>query len=127
MNGPKGMRWALLAAALFIVLPLDFFFGIGALFTGPKNVGITGYLFVAFACVFDIPAVLLLFVRERIGALVLLSNAMISLMIAAGFFVTYAGLPPVKLWIQIATFWTPKILVGGCVLLLTRQHVRTAT
>jgi hypothetical protein len=52
---------------------------------------------------------------------------MISLMIAAGFFVTYAGLPPVKLWIQIATFWIPKILIGGGVLLLTRQHVRPAT
>jgi hypothetical protein len=127
MNGPKGMKWALIAAALFIVLPLDFFLGIGALFTAPKNVGITGYFFVAFACVLDIPAVLLLFVRERLGALVLLANAVISLMIAAGFFLTYAGLPPVKLWIQIATFWTPKILVGGCMLLLTRQHVRTAT
>jgi hypothetical protein len=121
MNTPKGMKWALIAAALFIVLPLDFFLGIGALFTAPKNVGITGYFFVAFGCV------LLLFVRERLGALVLLANAVISLMIAAGFFLTYAGLPPVKLWIQIATFWTPKILVGGCMLLLTRQHVRTAT
>ncbi|MEA2541320.1 MAG: hypothetical protein QOH35_2686 [Acidobacteriaceae bacterium] len=127
MNRPKGMKWALRAAALFVVLPLDFFLGIGALFTAPKNVGITGYFFVAFACVLDIPAVLLLFVRERLGALVLLANAVISLMIAAGFFLTYAGLPPVKLWIQIATFWTPKILVGGCMLLLTRQHVRTAT
>ena len=107
--------------AWLVILPLDFIFAFGILFTA-KQLSPMSYLFLLFACIFDIPAIILLHIRERIGSIILLINASVSLVIAGIFFWVYAGLPNKRLWLQLAMFWVPKMVVGVGILAISHRR-----
>jgi hypothetical protein len=96
---------------LTVILPLDAVVAFGILFT-TSTFQYLEVIFLLFACVLDIPAILVMIFNMRIGSLFLLLNASVSFLMAMVFFASHGSRFPSGLLIQIAIFWLPKAIIG---------------
>jgi hypothetical protein len=106
-------KYVALLVGLVILIPLDLVVALGMSFTGSSQLKIDDALFVLIACLVDVPAVAISFVRLRLGALTILSSAVLSLTMAAAFFIVHGDLPTGKVAGQALAFWGLKFLVGA--------------
>lgn len=109
----KIVKYVVLATGVIVLLPLDIVAAVGMSFTATSNFKISYALFLLFACLLDIPAVAVSFVRPRLGSIVILSSAGLSLAVVAAFFLYHGELPTSKVGCQVLVFWGLKIVIGA--------------
>src|SRR4051812_38696967 len=106
------MKYVLLSLGVIVIIPLDLLVAFGMSFTAPSNLKMSHVVFLLFACLLDIPAITISFIRPRLGSSMILLGTAVSLAMAAAFFMGHGEWPTRKVGGQALVFWGLKLVVG---------------
>ncbi len=103
-------RYFFLSVGIIILIPMDLAVARGLGVTAPFK--IIHFLFMLLACLLDVPSLAISFVKPRLGSLMILSSAGVSLAITAWIFIVGCGPTLRKDAALIFVFWGLKLFVG---------------